>query len=258
MIDKSFIEKILSLEPPTVKQFFGLEYTDKSMKPVMPPTVKQFFGLEYTDKSMKPVMPPTVSPFHVATLGAIIDFCDTEVDSIEKCVLHIKNFAEVSLKSELNTIMRLREEYVSAQAFDYKFPFGKYMGVEAFIIGLQSSFIQDDTTANIMKLVGNMTKVSEVGVKDDGVTQRVEAKVGLAKVENISVPNPVRLRPYRTFIEIEQPASNFILRVNSDHQCALYEADGGAWQIEAMKNIKGFLEASLKAVGMRDNITILC
>lgn len=61
------------------------------------------------------------------------------------------------------------------------------------------------------------------------------------------VPNPVNLIPYRTFLEVQQPASDFIFRMKSSCgvQCAILEADGGAWKNEAMNNIKEYLKNAL-------------
>lgn len=81
---------------------------------------------------------------------------------------------------------------------------------------------------------------------DDGVSQKATVKTGIASKGEALVPNPVTLMPYRTFVEVDQPISNFIFRMKEDKyskgiQCALYEADGGAWKIEAMENIKIYL-----------------
>jgi hypothetical protein len=56
----------------------------------------------------------------------------------------------------------------------------------------------------------------------------------------------VELRPYRTFREIEQPASKFVLRVKRGGEgqkpgCALFEADGGFWKLEAIENIRKYI-----------------
>lgn len=61
------------------------------------------------------------------------------------------------------------------------------------------------------------------------------------------VPNPVTLIPYRTFLEVQQPASDFIFRMKSSCgvQCAIFEADGGTWKNEAMNNIKEYLKNEL-------------
>lgn len=47
------------------------------------------------------------------------------------------------------------------------------------------------------------------------------------------------LKPYRTFREMDQPESPFVLRVWKDNEgvrLAVFEADGGAWKIKAREN----------------------
>lgn len=236
MIDKSFIEKIEAMSAQTI--------TDID-------------GLQYSNKNLHLIRPPSAARLEVNSLSAIIDYCENEMEE-GRHILHIGSEAEVSLLGALDHPYRQRELFVQAVAITGGFRFETFLSVDKFIIAMQAQFVQDETTAAILKLVGNMTKVSEVGTRDDGMTQRVEAKTGLAKVGEVSVPNPVRLAPYRTFIEVEQPYSNFVLRLDSNHQCALFEADGGAWRLQAMKKVKEFLDNGLKAIGKRDQVTILC
>ena len=83
---------------------------------------------------------------------------------------------------------------------------------------------------------------------DDGFTQTVTARAGVALVEEVKVPNPVTLRPYRTFMEVEQPPSSFVLRLRSGDKSpnvSLHEADGGQWKLEAIRAIKAFLAEQL-------------
>jgi hypothetical protein len=236
MIDKSFLEKIEAMSAPTF-----IDIGD----------------LSYSSKALSLIKPPQAAKFDVCSLSALIDFCDSEME-VGKHVLHVFDHSKVLLYGEIHSSFRSRELFVQAEAIVSEFIFGRFYKVDEFIINLQAQFVQDDVTASILKLVGNMTRVSEIGTKDDGTTQRVEAKAGLAKVENVSVPNPVTLAPYRTFIEVVQPRSNFVLRLNDSHQCALFEADGGAWRVEAMGGVRAFLDNSLKSIGKRDQVTILC
>ena len=71
-------------------------------------------------------------------------------------------------------------------------------------------------------------------------------------MKNAPLPNPVLLRPYRTFTEVEQPASQFIFRAkaNGDEGITykLTEADGGAWKSEAMKNVQEYLRQNVKGL----------
>jgi len=71
--------------------------------------------------------------------------------------------------------------------------------------------------------------------------------------------NPIRLRPYRTFREIEQPASLFVLRLQKGRdgelpRAALFEADGGQWKLEACQAIKHWLDMELY---LHERITVL-
>lgn len=57
------------------------------------------------------------------------------------------------------------------------------------------------------------------------------------------------LRPYRTFREVEQPASRFVLRLQSGQgdgmpKAALFEADGGAWRLTAIEAIARWLRTA--------------
>ena len=44
---------------------------------------------------------------------------------------------------------------------------------------------------------------------------------------------------------MEQPASDFLLRLDKEGRPALYEADGGAWKLEAKRNIAAYLGEQL-------------
>lgn len=54
-----------------------------------------------------------------------------------------------------------------------------------------------------------------------------------------------QLRPYRTFQEVEQPESIFLIRV-SDRGISFIEADGGMWRLTARETIKKYLESRLE------------
>lgn len=87
---------------------------------------------------------------------------------------------------------------------------------------------------------------------DDGVTQKATIKTGIASKGDAIIPNPVALKPYRTFTEVDQPESAFVFRMREGRaggiECAIYEADGGAWEREAMESIKAYLKDALADV----------
>lgn len=170
-------------------------------------------------------------------------------------LLHVAGYNEVHLVGGLTERWFERACYAKAlieSSISSTF-FGKFIGLEEFIIGIQSKFVQDENTAAILKIVGNITDSTVTTFADDGVTQQVTAKTGIAKVENVALPNPVTLRPYRTFLELEQPASQFVFRMRQGVEspsAGLFEADGGMWKHEAMQKIKAWLETNIPGVAV--------
>ena len=134
------------------------------------------------------------------------------------------------------------------------FHYSQYMDQEDFIIGLQSKFIPTDQIKQMLKIVGNVKSEKVLSSADDGVSQSVEGRKGINFAEKIGIPNPVKLKPFRTFIEVPQPESNFIFRARDGRRdgemptFALFEADGGFWKIDAMNEIKKYLDLELKDV----------
>ena len=77
---------------------------------------------------------------------------------------------------------------------------------------------------------------------------------------DVIVPNPVTLVPYRTFLEVEQPPSEFVFRIrdiNSEPAFKIVEAEGGLWKHEAMASVKSYLEKELQNLPEREKITII-
>ena len=167
-----------------------------------------------------------------------------------KMIVQVVSPEEVRLFSMLDE-ERNREHIVSVMAQIPAFNYDRFIDHETFCINVQAKFLDDPTTdkAIILKFAGTVEQGSVAEYGDDGVTQKATVKTGIASKTDAVVPNPVRLRPFRTFVEVEQPVSEFIFRMKQDKydgiNCAIFEADGGAWKNAAMKNIKDYLEFEL-------------
>ena len=211
-------------------------------------------GQDYSKSALHHITQPTADPLKVNTLSGITDYLLSKFDEdhFVGTMVQVISHRQVNLVSQLLCDSQ-RETYMIAEAFSPKFNFGQWYDLENFVIALQSCFIRNEDTERILKIVGNIKESAVKQYNDDGVTQQVTAKVGVAKVEDVPVPNPVMLAPYRTFIEVAQPESKFIFRMtqgNRGPECALFEADGGAWKLEAMDSIKAFLEEKLVVPGI--------
>ncbi len=201
-------------------------------------------GRQYTAANLKPITEPIAEPLHTSGLRSIVDYIKDEIDIADFKVIHIADEGRVDVYSELNDDKR-REHFIHCCYPEKPFRFGQFMPYSEFIIQLQSKFVPDDNVTTLLSFVGNIREESANEFKDDGISQTVVCKTGIARLENVVLPNRIKLRPYRTFAEEEQPASEFVFRIGKNSDCALFEADGGAWKREAVKNIKNYLDFEL-------------
>ena len=121
-----------------------------------------------------------------------------------------------------------------------------YMDYESFIIAMRSKFIPNDDTAYLLDLLSRINKENGVTTSDNGITQTVEARSGVSLKATVAIKPRVTLAPYRTFLEVAQPESEFVLRVSGDGDIGLFEADGGMWKLTAKRNILDFFAEALK------------
>lgn len=220
----------------------------KVLVPVMQPLkILETGGRQFSSKKIYPVLDPEPAPIHIHTLTGLLAASKTITDWTT-CLVHVEDFDHVKIVSNLYGENKQRDTFAVATSYPVTHKFGAHMPVDEFIVYLQSCFVQDETTADIMRIVGNLTQGAEAQFADDGVTQRVTAKAGITRVEVVDLPNPVTLRPFRTFSDIEQPASKFVLRIKADKdsgpRCALFEADGGAWKTTAISSIRDWFIAN--------------
>lgn len=117
---------------------------------------------------------------------------------------------------------------------------------EAAIIELRSRFIENEGTAYLLDLLSRIVKKDSVETNDNGVSQTIETRQGISLSQRVSVKPRVSLRPYRTFLEVEQPESEFLLRLDEDGRVGLFEADGGMWKMAAKKSIADCLQGSME------------
>ena len=207
-------------------------------------------GGKYVDKNVHRVDKELrASAIQMNTLTSLVDYLKAGVDSMaDKMLVQVVSPMKVRVLSMLDAD-RKREELVDVEAMIPDFEYGRYMGNERFIIALQSKFIANDDRALLLQFAGTVKDESIAQYGDDGVTQKATIKTGITSVGDAVVPNPVKLRTFRTFIEVEQPESAFVFRMRQAEghgvECAIFEADGGAWKNAAMKSIKEYLQYEL-------------
>lgn len=232
------------------------------------PTIIERDGLEYSDRPLSRIPDPKPETIETTTLQSIVDFINMGVDKgsafpVERVIVHVKGPRSVSVLSECTTDGS-RWERISADAVIPKIPFGDFLELERFNIILQSMFVDSGDRAGVLAITGNVSDKQVQEHADDGITQSVTVRAGIQRVGTAEVPNPVNLSPFRTFPDIEQPESPFILRLQPGARdgmlptAALFEADGTAWRLEAMGKIKAYFYEMLNAEDIESgNIVII-
>lgn len=235
------IDKILELAEPHRQTIGEIEYCDKKLYQI---------DEEYLAEA---ITTGTLS----SLVSYIKEFSDTDGIDFADYMIYIESPRSVKIISKL-TSERKREVIMNAFPDIKPFAFGQYHDNESFIIGVKSRFVDDPGTDKnlVIQFAGTVTQGTVKEYGDDGITQRAQIKTGITTKQDAVVPSPCTLRPFRTFIEVEQPASEFVFRMREGRngvESALFSADGDMWCIEAMKNIKKYLEDQFekeKIVGM--------
>lgn len=205
--------------------------------------ISEIGGRTFSRHPLQVVKTPVVAPIVVRSLSGLVGYLQSKFDVDLPLMVHVESPTRVSAFSTVNPDAA-RNVFIQAEALLPEMRFGQWYETEEFNIKLQSVFVNAGDRATILKVVGNIQEENVSKTGDDGVSQKVTVKTGVATVADVVVPNPVSLYPFRTFVD-QQPESLFVFRMKSGPACALFDADGGAWKVEAMDTIKDYLEETL-------------
>lgn len=226
------------------------------------PEVLEINGRTYCTKNMiRYDKADMADPIKATTLTSLVDYIKQRRDELrEHMIIQVVSATEVRMYSGLLD-ERDREELFVVNALLPRFEFGQQYDQESFIVSLQSCFQNNGDREAVAMLASNIVNNQQQEYSDDGITQQAVIKTGITTKQAALVPNPVHLVPYRTFLEVEQPASDFVFRISEgrggEPVFKLVAADGGLWKAEAVDNIKKYLEDALDGIENREQITII-
>lgn len=226
MINKEFIEKIEDMTGPKVIE-----------------TVQGTFS----DKDLYRIENKLADTIVLLSLSGLAEMIKQEINEYNLPLFVRATSAErVHVFGAIRDDMQREMPYTAIAKF-IGFDYDRYMSIENMIIGLKSRFAPTEDRDYLVQLLGNITDQQSVQTKDDGITQSATVKSGIQLVGEQRIKPIVSLKPYRTFLEVEQPESDFLIRLK-DGSAALFEADGGAWEREAVKNVADKLRELLEDV----------
>ncbi len=233
---KEAIEKIEAMAKPEIYEFDGHTYSilaDGGYSEIKP-------DLE---------MPETIA---LNSLDALVQMIKREAAQVEDDLfVSVVSHDKVSVFSSVQLDSRYeRWMYYNAYAKDVPGWEPKMeMGFDEATVALLTRFQDGGDREYCIQLLSQITTGAHVTYTDNGIASTMVMKKGASLAENVTIKPIVRLRPYRTFQEVEQPEGLFLIRIR-ERGIAFIEADGGMWRLTARNTIKTYLEAELKDCGV--------
>lgn len=223
---KSFVEKLTELATPKTYETENSVYASKDLT-----------HIEYKKRRPRCI--------DVTGLDSICKLVRNEAGHIGcQIFVRVSDYKEVSVFTTLDSDEERFYLYKCA-ADTPSVTMGRFLPYENAVIEIRGLYIPNPDTDYLLKLLASVSTESKVTSSDNGVTQKVEAKAGIALNMLVEVKPRVTLKPFRTFIEVEQPESEFLLRISDKGEIGLFPADGGVWKLEATRNVAGYFEKEL-------------
>lgn len=202
---------------------------------------------KYTnDANLVEIIPRVDRPscLNVSSLDAICKLVRTEIErNVSPIFVCAESYKDVVVRSTYRDDYS-RDTMYAAKADAPGLATG-WKSQQEWIIALQSLVIPTASSQELLNMIKNMTDENSVTSRDNGVTQEVTVRNGVSLNATVQVKPRVALTPFRTFLEVPQPESEYLVRVDKGNQIGLFEADGGIWKLEAKKNIAKYFEEKL-------------
>lgn len=256
---KEAIEKIVELAKPDVYQVGDHFYTSvpgvEEVKPYIDrPQTKRFTSLDAIVKTLSSefemIQKFVSAPYHAKE-------CRSPV------FVHVASFDRVEVFTSYRQHDLDRDILYTSTADLPKVNLG-WTDLENAIITFRSQFVETEDTKYILELLSNITNMDSVKTTDNGLTQTVNTKKGISLQQEEKIKSRVILKPFRTFLEVDQPESEFLLRMrrgdsenNTSAKISLFEADGGAWKLQAKHNISEYFKDNLKGMISAGKVIVL-
>lgn len=228
---KEFIEHIQQTTQPIIKEIGGVTFA---------------ISADGGANEIQPIIDrPDTLDLH--SLDALVKLVRTEAVNVDTPLyITIPNHLTVRCFGQPDPESRFyRQVYYEAKATDVPgWDKEAKLGFEEAQISLRTRFQETPDTIYALKLLSDITTGAKIVYNDNGIATTVTTQKGVALQGNEQVRPLITLRPYRTFQEVEQPESIFLIRIN-ERGITFTEADGGMWKLTARQTVKNFLEAKL-------------
>lgn len=200
---------------------------------------------------------PSCDPLKVFSLEMLVNMIKQALteDHEIPLIVNIESNKRVVVESSLNAIKQ-RETILVANAETPNEMFGLWMSPEEMIIYLMTSFQHTENIDRLTQLLSSIVVDQKLEITDDGFSQKVTTTDGAQIKHEVSISPLAKLIPIRTFTEVLQPETMFLIRINKQGQVSLIDASAGSYVLACMNSIKGYLYEYLED-DLKDGTVIL-
>lgn len=220
--------------------------------------IHEIDGRDYSEKGLILIEAPRYHPLGITVNGinSLVELIKAEIEGLNAPVfVEVKDYDSIEAYSTLDERFD-RQNLYRAKSPMKPFKFGWKPYNEA-MIAFRSQFKQTEETEYILSLLSKISDENSVSSEDNGLSQTVEVKKGIALKSKEFVRPIVKLIPFRTFMEIDQPESEFLLRLDENGQIGLFEADGEMWKLEAKDKIAWELKIQLSNLIAANKVIVM-
>lgn len=231
------------------------------------PDIRIIDGVTWSDKGLTKVKNVlTMEAVEFFTLTSLVEYLRSGIDVpnafVEHVFINVMAPDHVAVYSDANKGNYFaRTAIADVKAMLPVVKIGKWVDQTEFCIMMRANFIDADPCGDgtvvfpdtdkdaLIRCASNIVSGTIAEYEDTGISQKATLRTGIQEQEDKLLPEKVALRPYRTFLEVEQPKSDFLFRAQDDKhegvQLSLHEADGGRWKLDAMAAVKKYLDEQL-------------
>jgi hypothetical protein len=188
----------------------------------------------------------------------IVDFIASEFTGTLGVIIEVDSPNSISVLGSLNSDQQ-RPVFATAKVDDIKID-AKWMEIDETIITLFTRTEKTDERDQLIEKLGKIDTNHGVKTEDDGISQQVTVKRGVSMRDQSTVKPIVKLKPYRTFRELQQPEVMYLIRLTQTDgkvMAMLKETCDPTWILEGKKAVKAALENGFKTAGMEIPVILI-
>lgn len=242
-----------------LKEF--IEHIQQTTQPIIHETAYAAYAVTANGESKKIAdFDCPLEPINLTSLDALVKLVQTEAVISEPnrpLFITIPDHLTVQCFSRFDVEdHNRRQTYYIAKATDVPGWESKVqLPFEEAQIALRTRFQDTPDTQYAMRLLTEISTGARITYNDNGVATTVVTKKGIDLQANEAIRPIITLKPYRTFQEVEQPDSMFLIRIN-ERGISFIEADGGMWKLHAREIVKKYLEERLASEIEHGNVVV--